>query len=344
MTETRLRREAIRALVLDSSKYHSVNENYVRTVPPTHLGDDRGPNQVIDYEPHCYGHGYYDEPDATPFQEAFVDRIYDKCKKISSSSRKVTRLNVKNCEQLLPFSYYYRERDVSDDDVLELSKLFRAIYLPLSPDEEKSSSVSDDEAIESETEVDPEVIERLHQIQEARQLLSVLESTKILEVDCKEWKPVCSSYHDGNCLSACLLSLFLIFPNVEALRIKWMYMDSTSLFANFPIPRPLNVATSSSLTEQQWPPITISEHLKILSFDHCGDFHPMDLPFLTDCAVEHRVLPNLRHLQFYYCNGMSYPSVVTASEVFNLDFDRFELSGWCWPQEAVNSKNLNIHY
>jgi hypothetical protein len=58
---------------------------------------------VFDYEPHGGGIGYYDDPDCTPFEEAFDDSPYGygKYQENTMSSKRVTRLLVKNCEQLL---------------------------------------------------------------------------------------------------------------------------------------------------------------------------------------------------------------------------------------------------
>jgi hypothetical protein len=321
----------LRAWVLDSSSYRYVNEEYVDSLPPSHA--EERDQTIEDYEPHSYGHGYYDTPDYAPF--SVFGEMYTESR---TESDKMMEISIRNCEQLISLSYY--TEDMKDWTCrLNLANVLREI-LVLTPEQTASLTIRPSEKDDMSEE---EIAQH-----NATNLISLLTSTTILIVECKHWRPICTTpFHANKCLSAAFLSLLLSFPKARAIRIRNLSTYSLdtpmSLFANFPSPRLLPSPSTAADSENN-DAYTVSSSLHILSFSHCGAFHRTDLSFLSDCAIEHRVLPNLRHLQCYYCSGMSYPSVVAASEALNLEFDRFEISGWCWPQEAVNSKNRENYY
>lgn len=163
-----------------------------------------------------------------------------------------------------------------------------------------------------------------------------VESTRFAEniiLDCDDWER-CSE-HYGRCMSAALLSFMVSFPQLKALKIRKLNWLDTSMFATFPSPTPLLLDRGYDS-----PPV-VSDTLETLWLHHCH-VPSDDVLFMTDCAIEHKVLPNLRNVRFHYCQGMSYSSISsTTTSALNVNFDRWEMSGWCWPQECVNVKNRN---
>lgn len=143
-------------------------------------------------------------------------------------------------------------------------------------------------------------------------------------------------------MSVVLLALFLAMPNLQSLCIKKIRIqaDTTSLFAHFPSPLE---EVHSCLDDLGVPPgFTLAPRLESLQFSN-SVLSSSDVFFLGDCAIHQKVFPCLRNLKFYYCLGMSYSSILHISPVLNLSFDRWECSGWCWPQECSNPKNRSSY-
>jgi hypothetical protein len=317
-------REYLLVKALDESQYQLINTDYLSTIPLSVLSEIDG--TVIDYEGHCNGLGDHDF--TNELDEKYFSMFSNELSYVPQHERGV-RFVMTDCLQVFELLRCYSE----NADGEKLQSLFGSYCVPCShvPATEKGpiplSSFRKREtstlAGKEEDEILLKSTNRLHDIDE-------------LILDCESWTSC--SIHCNRCLSAVFLGILLLLPNLKALKIRKLQWTDASLFANFP--SPFSVISSDSFDYNVPPADFAVSPLTTILFYKCH-VSSADLYFLADCAVEHKILPSFRNLKLYYCSGMSYTSITsTLSSAVNLVFDRFEMSGWCWPQEPVNPKRV----
>jgi hypothetical protein len=301
-------RDLIAASLTEPSQYKGRNFDYEGTLPknPFMSAND----SIGDFEPHCGGIGYYDDPDEAVFEHYYWP----------------------SWRPWAPAVPTVHVRRLSDALNLALGNFddWMSIFHFIRPTGTVSSSVDIDNVVadciiqegDGSGSADPLPCQLRHVVW-----------------DFDEFK-------DNTGLSVnsvALLSLFLAMPNIESLCIRNLSMDpdKESNFAHFPSPLP---SCTSFLDEIGIPQgFAIAPRLKTIQFSKC-DLSSADIFYLGDCAIHNAVFPLLRNIKFYYCGGMSGSSIMHLSPTVNMSFDRWECSGFCWPQEPINPKNMNVHY
>jgi hypothetical protein len=314
-------REYLMVKALDEGHYQLFNSDYISTIPASAISDMDG--TVVDYEGHCNGLGDHDF--TTELDEQYFSMFSNELSYVPQHEAAV-RFVMRDCKQVFDLLRCY--------DCDKLESLFRsccatssAVPAPSSKKPFLLSSVTKNEMLS--------VSEKAEEESELKSSKKIQDIDEFI-FDCENWKS-CSLHHN-RCLSAVILGLLLLLPNLKALKIRKLLWTDASLFANFPSPLSVNFGDGF---DYNLPSLSfVLSPLTTILFHKCH-VSSVDLYYLADCAVEHKILSCFRNLKLYYCYGMSYPSITsTLSSAVNLVFDRFEMSGWCWPQEPVNPKRL----
>ena len=308
--ESSLFRSELTWRALDVHSYRSTHsDDYLSTFPPSHL-EDSSRESIDDHEPHCCGIGYYDAPDLAGFSNL-----------AENHDMSCTRIHLTSGHDILSLLTMTHEP-------IDKWKLWKKIIVfapDLSyPEEILKNGADIDSCVPSSNLA--EISSRCN---------SIIEASKLIIMDCEDWLSCDMHADDHSCLSAVFLALFILLPKLEGLKIRNLHWGEIDIFALFPNPQTL-------YHDHRLLNVSLSP-LKTLWFDKCH-VSSADVLYIADCCTEHQIFPELRNLKFYYCIGMSYPSITSyLYSAVNLDFDRWECSGWCWPQEPINSKNESVH-